>query len=282
MLVALLCAGCVAVPAQQYALLPAAEGGVSSRNAACSDTAAVAPDATVARSDDAQAPALDPGAVRIASWNLHKQQDRGWREELERLAELSDILLLQEAALTSELRAALDEARYTWVLASAFAFDGTDYGVAIASRVRPIFFCTGRAFEPLTGIPKSYLVARFRLAGRAPALAVATVHAINFTLELAAYDGELDALRDALAAHRGPIVLAGDFNTWSEAREHRVGALALRLGLEPVSFAPDRRSRFLGRPADWAFARGASVLASETREVTASDHNPLLVTLRIR
>jgi endonuclease/exonuclease/phosphatase (EEP) superfamily protein YafD len=280
LLVALLCAGCVAVPAQQYALLPAA-AGVSSRNSVCSDTAAV--DATSATpDDDATAPALDPDKVRIASWNLHKQQDRGWREELERLAELSDILLLQEAALTSELRSALDGARYTWVLASAFAFDGTDYGVAIASRVRPIFFCTGRAFEPLTGIPKSYLVARFRLAGRDPTLAVATIHAINFTLDLEAYDGELDALRDVLAAHRGPIALAGDFNTWSEARERRLDALALRLGLEPVFFEPDRRSRFLGRPADWVFARGASVLGSETREVTASDHNPLLVMLRIR
>jgi len=281
MLVALLCAGCVAVPVQQYALLPAAEGGVSSRNSTCGDKAAVAPDATSAPSDDATAPALDPDHVRIASWNLHKQQDRGWREELERLAGLSDILLLQEAALTSELRTALDEDRYTWILASAFAFDGTDYGVAIASRVRPIFFCTGRAFEPLTGIPKSFLIARFRPAGREQALAVATVHAINFTLDLSAYDGELDALREALASHRGPIALAGDFNTWSEARERRVDALALRLGLGPVSFEPDGRSRFLGRPADWAFARGASVLGSEIHDVTASDHNPLLVTLRI-
>ena len=279
MLVALLCAGCVAIPAQQYALLPVAEGGLSSRSAACSDGVASASKATVP-SEDA-GPALDPAKVRIASWNLHKQQDPGWREELERLAELSDILLLQEAALTSELRAALDEARYTWVLASAFAFDGTDYGVAIASRVQPIFFCTGRAFEPLTGIPKSYLVARFRLAGREPTLAVATIHAINFTVDLAAYDGELDALRAVLAPHRGPMALAGDFNTWSEARERRVDALALRLGLEPVLFAPDQRSRFLGRPADWAFARGARVLGSEIHEVTASDHNPLLATLRI-
>ena len=77
------------------------------------------------------------------------------------------------------------------------------------------------------------------------------------------------------------MALAGDFNTWSEARERRVDALALRLGLEPVLFAPDQRSRFLGRPADWAFARGARVLGSEIHEVTASDHNPLLATLRI-
>ena len=180
------------------------------------------------------------------------------------------------------MRATLDEGRYAWILASAFAFDGTDYGVVIAARVRPIFFCTGRALEPLTGIPKSYLVARFRVEGREPTLEVATVHAINFTLDLAAYDQELDALGGVLAAHDGPIALAGDFNTWSEARERRVEALAARLGLEAVTFAPDERSRFLGRPADWAYARGADVLGSETREVAASDHNPLFVSLRVR
>jgi endonuclease/exonuclease/phosphatase (EEP) superfamily protein YafD len=278
-LLALLGGGCVIVPAHQYALLPAAEGSVAVRTAACSDTT---PDAAATAIAPSAAPALDPVEVRIASWNLHKQQDAGWREELARLAASSDLLLLQEAALTAELRAVLEQAHYTWVLASAFAFVGTDYGVAIAARARPTFFCTGRVFEPLTGIPKSFLVARFELAGRERSLAVATAHAINFTLDLVAYDEELDALAAALAAHRGPIALAGDFNTWTEAREGRVHALALKLMLEPVAFAPDRRSRFLGRPADWAYARGADVLGSETYEVTASDHNPLLVKLRIR
>jgi endonuclease/exonuclease/phosphatase (EEP) superfamily protein YafD len=280
MMGALFLAGCVIVPAQQYALVSQAHGNPGREIAVCGDPGR---DAAVAGSTgDAGVEALDASQVRIVSWNLHKQQDRGWREELLRLSERSDLLLLQEVALTPELRTALDAGRYAWILASAFAFDGTDYGVVIASRVRPIFYCTGRAFEPLTGIPKSYLVARFRVEGRERTLAVATLHSINFTLDLAAYDQELDALGGVLAAHEGPIALVGDFNTWNEARERRVDALATRLGLEPVSFAPDERSRFLGRPVDWAYARGADVLGSDTREVAASDHNPLLVSLRIR
>jgi endonuclease/exonuclease/phosphatase (EEP) superfamily protein YafD len=274
---ALFLAGCVIVPAQQYVLVSQTQGNPGREIAACGDAARAA-----GSGGDSGAPGLDATQVRIASWNLHKQQDLGWREELLRLSERSDLLLLQEAALTPELRGVLDDGRYTWILASAFAFDGTDYGVVIAARARPTFFCTGRAFEPLTGIPKSYLVARFRVEGRERTLAVATLHAVNFTLDLAAYDEELDALGAVLAAHDGPIALAGDFNTWNEARERRVDSLATRLGLESIAFAPDERSRFLGRPADWAFARGADVLGSETREVTASDHNPLLVILRIR
>ena len=208
--------------------------------------------------------------------------DSGWQEELSRLAGRSDVLLLQEAGVTPELRDALGRAGYNWLMASSFAYAGTEYGVMIASRARPTYFCTGRAFEPLLGIPKSFLVARFRIAGSNAAVEIATMHTLNFVLELGPYEAQLDALGKVLAAHAGPIVLAGDFNTWSEAREHALTALAARLALEPAVFPADTRSRFLGRPADWAFARGAEVLDAAAPAVTSSDHNPLLVTLRIR
>jgi endonuclease/exonuclease/phosphatase (EEP) superfamily protein YafD len=151
----------------------------------------------------------------------------------------------------------------------------------IASRARPSYFCTGRAVEPLLGIPKSFLVAHFPLAGRSAAIQIATVHALNFMLELGPYEAQLDALGKALAAQDGPIALAGDFNTWSEAREHALSSLAARLALEPAVFPVDTRSRFLG-DLPTGRSRGAEVLDAAAPVVSASDHNPLLVTLRIR
>ena len=281
LLAALALWGCVTVPVQQYALVSRADGSVVTRTASCSDAQAQ-PSSTAAAGEDGKASALDPSRVAIASWNMHKQQDHGWREELARLSEQSDLLLLQEAALTPELSAALAEGRYAWILASSFAFDGTDFGVVMAARVRPIFFCTDRAFEPLLGIPKSSLVARFRVAGRETTLAVATVHAINFTFDLEAYRAQLGVVGDTLAQDTGPILLAGDFNTWSEAREQSVQMLARRLMLAPIVFPVDDRSRFFGRPADWAYARGVEVLGAVSPRVTSSDHNPLLVTLRLQ
>jgi endonuclease/exonuclease/phosphatase (EEP) superfamily protein YafD len=271
-------AACVIVPQQQHALVSLAPGSLTERSAVCGDPAAIG--AIDAGGDGPTA--LDPAMLRLASWNLHKQQDSGWQEELSQLASRSDVLLLQEAGLTPELRDALGRAGYSWLMASSFAYSGIEYGVMIAARARPSYFCTGRAFEPLLGIPKSFLVARFRLAGRSAAIEIATVHTLNFVLELGPYEAQLDALGEVLAAHAGPIVLAGDFNTWSEARERTAAALAARLALEPVIFPADTRSRFLGRPADWAYARGADVLDATAPIVTASDHNPLLVTLRIR
>ena len=153
----------------------------------------------------------------------------------------------------------------------------------IASRARPSYFCTGRAVEPLLGIPKSFLVARFPLAGRSAAIQIATVHALNFMLELGPYEAQLDALGKALAAQDGPIALAGDFNTWSEAREHALSSLAARLALEPAVFPVDTRSRFPRSDPPTGRSRAAPrCWIAAAPVVSASDHNPLLVTLRIR
>ena len=276
--VVLTLAACVIVPQQQRAFVSVAPDGFSERNAVCGDSAAI----TAIDAGGQASPALDPAQLRVVSWNLHKQADDGWREELSRLAERSDILLLQEAGLTPELRDTLGRAGYGWLMASSFAYTGIEYGVMIAARARPSYFCTGRSVEPVIGIPKSFIVARFRVAGRSAPIEIATIHALNLMLELGPYEAQLDALGKVLAAHVGPVVLAGDFNTWSEARERAVAELAARLALEPALPNSDTRSRFFGRPVDWAYARGVEVLDATAPLVTASDHNPLLVTFRIR
>src|SRR5215470_11789280 len=212
---ALALAACVIVPQQQRAFVSVAPDNFSERNAVCGDPAAI----TAMDDGGPSSSALDPAQFRVVSWNLHKQSDEGWRDELSLLGARSDILLLQEAGLTPELRDALGSAGYHWLMASSFAYTGVEYGVMIAARVRPSYFCTGRSVEPVIGIPKSFIVARFPVAGRRAPIEIATIHALNFMLELGPYEAQLDALGKVLAAHAGPVVLAGDFNTWSEARE---------------------------------------------------------------
>ena len=139
-----------------------------------------------------------------------------------------------------------------------------------------------RAYEPLLGIPKAALITQFRLEGRDTTLAVANLHSINFAPGTGEYRAQLDAIADALAAHRGPIVFAGDFNVWNDAREKAVREVMSRLSLVPVAFAADERRRFMGRIFDWIYARDAEVVTASSWAVTSSDHNPLTVTLRMR
>lgn len=266
-------AGCVTVPEEQHALVLDADGTIAQRSISCRHSGAAAL---------AGEGALDPQAIRIASWNLHKEYDPGWQTDLTDLIARSDVVLLQEAGLAPELRAAIEREGFRWMLASSFAYLDAEYGVLTATRAAPAAACTLRAYEPLLGIPKSALITYFRLIGRDAVLAVANLHAINFAPGSLGYHAQLEALGDALAAHSGPLVVAGDFNTWNEARDGEAHALAARLSLKRVAFSIDARRRFFGRIFDWIYARGMEVHDATAWEVTSSDHNPLLVTFRIR
>ena len=104
-------------------------------------------------------------------------------------------------------------------------------------------------------------------------------HVVSLSID--DYRAQLAALGDVLAAHDGPIVLAGDLNTWTAARKDAVGDVARRLGLSEVTFVDDRRALFFGRQLDHIFVRGLRVLASTAIAVTSSDHNPVAVTLQV-
>jgi endonuclease/exonuclease/phosphatase (EEP) superfamily protein YafD len=107
------------------------------------------------------------------------------------------------------------------------------------------------------------------------------MHAINFSLMLGAYREQLDAMREALAGHQGPIVFAGDLNTWTQARYDAVEETAKALGMTEISFAEDRRKLFMGKQLDHIFIRGLTMSQSFATEVTSSDHNPVEATLRL-
>ncbi len=224
---------------------------------------------------------LDPAAIRLLTWNVHKQADAGWDRDLARFAAASDVVLLQEATLTTALRPVLDANGLAWVMASSFIYEDADFGVLTAARAKPLASCALRAIEPLIGIPKSGLVSWFPLAGRRDTLAVVNVHSINFALALTAYDAQLIGLVATLAAHVGPIVFAGDFNTWSDGRVAALRTAVAPLELTEVRFADDRRATFLGHAVDHVLVRGLTVVDATAVAVTSSDHNPVRVTLRV-
>jgi len=266
-------AGCVAVPERQHALVLQSDGTVVQRTLRCEDPPEKGP---------VREGALDPALIRLASWNLHKEADAGWQSDLRRLIEQSDVLLLQEAGVSPELRGVVEREGRAWMLSSAFEYQGSEYGVLTATRVPPVSACTLRANEPLLGIPKAALVTRYRIAGRDETLAVVNVHAINFTLGTGEYGAQLNAAADVLRDHRGPIIFAGDFNTWNDERLAVVRSIAARLSLSPVTLATDERTRFMGEHIfDWIYARGLEVVAASAWRVTSSDHNPVTASFRV-
>ena len=130
-------------------------------------------------------------------------------------------------------------------------------------------------------MPKSAVITWFRLSDTAQTLAVVNVHAINFSLSLEAYRAQFTALGDALAAYEGPIIFAGDLNTWTEGRSQAVSETAARLGLVEITFTDDKRSLFFGKQLDHILIRGLEMIESSVIPVTSSDHNPVAATLRV-
>jgi endonuclease/exonuclease/phosphatase (EEP) superfamily protein YafD len=269
-----LLAGCVALTVDPRALIYGPDG-VQVRALPCPAAAEAARATRVPA-----ASALDPASIRLITWNIHKEDDAGWQHDLARFAAGHDVVLLQEVTLKEPLRDVLDAASMRWVMASSFLYEGVDIGVLIATRVPPVANCTLRVVEPLIQLPKSAVVTWLPLAGSSKTLAVANVHSINFSLTLGAYEAQLAQVVEALSQHDGPIVLAGDFNTWTDARLDALKAAADRLRLTEIPFEQGR-SRFFGRELDHILVRGVSVVSAAAYAVTSSDHNPVAAVLRV-
>ena len=79
----------------------------------------------------------------------------------------------------------------------------------------------------------------------------------------------------------GPLVVAGDFNTWNAERVDALEAFARRLGLAEASLSFGEPARFLGRPVDTLFTRGIDVEDAWIEDVASSDHKPIVATIRI-
>ncbi len=275
--VVLLC-GCVTLTAEPRAVLSGTGDASGAMTLKCESALRVLQDAIVGKSADA----LDRRPFRIVIWNIHKEGDHGWQDELAAFAAANDVMLLQETVLDPVLRNIVDNAGLRWVMASSFLYDDNDIGVLTATRVAPIASCTQRVLEPLLRIPKSAVISWLRIAGRQETLAIVNVHAINFDLFIDEYRAQLEALVDTLSTHQGPIVFAGDFNTWSDARDRVLGEVAARLGMTELELSVDKRATFFGRHVDHIFVRGVEIIDAIAIPVTSSDHNPIRATLRLQ
>jgi endonuclease/exonuclease/phosphatase (EEP) superfamily protein YafD len=173
------------------------------------------------------------------------------------------------------------DAGYDGWLAGSFTLNGHETGVLSAARVAAASACVQRAFEPLLQLPKAAAITRYEIGGSDATLAVANVHAINFTLGLGEYRAQLQAVAHELADHRGPMIVAGDFNSWSVSRVEVLSEVMRGLGLAEVLPETDTRSRFMGQQLDHVYVRGLDVVNASAPQVLSSDHNPVLATLRL-
>jgi endonuclease/exonuclease/phosphatase (EEP) superfamily protein YafD len=109
---------------------------------------------------------------------------------------------------------------------------------------------------------------------------VVNIHAINF-VGVNKFSRQVAQVVDLIVGHEGPLVLAGDFNTWNPRRKKILAKAAESLGLNRVPVAA-RRLRHLNQVLDHVFYRGLELLASRPlRHIKSSDHVPLWAEFRL-
>ena len=224
---------------------------------------------------------IDPEQFSLLSWNSHRGSHQNWHNDLVSLARGADIILLQEAALKPVLEAQPDLSANQWLMAAAFYLEDQEIGVMSAARVPAEAYCVNREPEPILQIPKVGLAAAYPLAGLDQELLVVNIHMVNFTIKTEAIQRQIGALERLVRTHRGPVIVAGDFNTWNEEREALVHRKMTDLGMRPVAFDPDHRASFFKHKVDAVYYRNLEVTKSLSHQVESSDHTPLEVHFRL-
>lgn len=228
-----------------------------------------------------QSSGLDPERISILNWNIYKGQRDNWTTDFSRYSYKHDVVIMQEAHLGDDLKSVLDAGHRYWTLNTAFHYQDKATGVMTASRVKPIHNCGQSTVEPWIRFPKTSLVSYYPVEGMDANLMVANIHGINFTLGVGVYREQIEKLYEAMKRHDGPVVLAGDFNTWSDGRMKIVEDLAQRLSLESLDYTNHNRTSVFGNAIDHVFYRGLEPVEHDTWYVTSSDHNPTRVNFRV-
>jgi len=223
---------------------------------------------------------LDSSDIRMVNWNIQKGGDPQWTTDLATFQGDPDLMILQEAPLDS----------IAWDVASADQYHSfaPGYrtsraltGVMTVSAVEPLTQCNFVSVEPWLRSPKATVITEYGLTGTDQTLVVINIHAMNFTFGAHDFRQQIRQALSALNEHAGPILLSGDFNTWSGRRSKTLNEITDSLGLEKLDYDEDHRKRFLGQPLDHIYVRGLEVLEATTRKVGSSDHNPMSVHLRL-
>lgn len=253
---------------------------VSNAVAASSETQSCDTRPVVFSPDDT--PGLDPERIAFLNWNVYKGNGDNWQKDLSSFAQEHDVMTIQEATLDAEFTGLLEAHDLTWVMNKAFDFNGSSAGVMTVANTNAIHSCGFKVEEPLILIPKSTLISYYAIEGSDKKLLVANIHGINFTFGVSDYHQQLEYLYSAIEHHDGPMIVAGDFNSWSETRMAEVEQLVNRLSLSKIIYPVNNKTHIFGNAIDHVFYRQLEIINNQVWQVSSSDHNPISVNFRLQ
>ena len=268
---------------------------------------------------------LRPASIKVLQWNVHMYEtaaEERWTCASAQLDDLdlcialadSDLALIQEARHAGAWRDRSDAVLGLHEKHLAFA----PYAVDVSGRSQENYFVplreklerglivrdssrTGSAtfssVPPLSAAVKlsqnadnfwpyymPVIATTYALAGRAERLLVVHIH----NLAGVGSDRQLELLDEAerlIAAHSGPVIFGGDFNSATREKMENLSRLARRQGLAEIPYHSPFPSPFGDRQLDHTYTRGLYLVAGSVRVFEnsnrLSDHRAVVFELAV-
>lgn len=224
-----------------------------------------------------------PPQFHLFVWNIKKAEAKdNWARDFQHFVSRADVVLIQEAMMDDYMPSvALRHKGFCWDFAASFIDnDRNPTGVMNGSPTVPLslHFLRSPGREPVIKTPKMVIIGEYALANRKETLLVANIHGLNFVKDQQNRE-QIEQVASFLGKHNGPIIFAGDFNTWNNNRLKYLDEILGTLGLKKLPFEGDNR-RF---KLDHIYVRGLE--AAQTglyNDIESSDHKPLSADFRIR
>lgn len=217
-----------------------------------------------------------PKRLTLLSWNIYKAQKEHLHDDLTRLNKLADIVLLQEAIDVPFLHSL----KPYWRFSKGYKSGDMQSGVMTLSRWPAVVHCTLTHTEPWLRSPKATNIVEYALPNQQSLLSI-NLHGINFALGTEDFAVQFSNAASLMKNHTGPIVFAGDFNAWSDARQEIVVSTLTKFGLKEAKFADDQRTTAFGLALDQLWSRDIKMTDATVLEYSSSDHNPILINLTL-
>ena len=236
-----------------------------------------------------------PARITVVNWNIQKGRHPQFLKDLKLLLEqeVPDIVFLQE--VTADLFVPEQMGGY---FAESWSYPwpgGETSGVLTLSRIPPDRIQSVPTKYREFGViaPKVSLVTEYPLLNGENLLAI-NVHLMNFERwSVKKLKHQLEDLKAIMASHSGPIVMAGDFNTWNQKRLQLVKEITQDIMLKEVTDFPqgrttgDTQSEFWNEvlgveknlPLDRIFFLNFKPKSARVLSYDTSDHKPILVKL---
>lgn len=217
-------------------------------------------------------------------WNTHNASRSHWLEDLSGLCVDKDLVLLQSvSAVTAEVQMSDENILCEWVLS---AYDqqpdcavaaGVKTGCTVASLKQVEHYVDHS--EANANSLRVLLETHYALGSSDQTLMVLNIHA---TPEVPAsqFLDQFEQLCQCIDHHTGPVILGGDFDTWSPDRLAVFQQYATQASLFEASMTRQGSDAQVTKHLDHVFFRGMSLRSVESlSDIQTSDYSPITATL---